>query len=309
MKGTTVTSNSAPAGPGLFEITRATGERAITNVRKLAGGPAAPGRALINTATVLLGLLDGGLFAVSLAAQYQYILHAKHQHWPAVIEAIALDAGMVIFSLLALGLARAGQSARIERALIVVCALGSAGMNYAAADVTSPRSVLAYTMPPVFLAIVTDRVIAVVRRHVLGMHADRSAWAAPGRATAAAARAAVLAVLYTLRLILAPAETTGGLRRMILAAAPLPPVPARTDNPYASGGPRTTAWPAVDRDAVITSLADEIRDAITAGERWQPDYPALMRATGRRRSWCEKAVRDARTAVFNTPDNPDGSPS
>ena len=63
------------------------------------------------------------------------------------------------------------------------------------------------------------------------------------------------------------------------------------------------------RDAVIARLADEIRDAIDAGERWQPDYPALMQATGRRRSWCEKAVRDARTAVFDTPDSPDGSPS
>ena len=63
------------------------------------------------------------------------------------------------------------------------------------------------------------------------------------------------------------------------------------------------------RDAVIARLADEIRDAIDAGDRWQPDYPALMQATGRRRSWCEKAVRDARTAVFDTPDSPDGSPS
>jgi hypothetical protein len=67
--------------------------------------------------------------------------------------------------------------------------------------------------------------------------------------------------------------------------------------------------PAVDRDAVIARLADEIRDAIDAGDRWQPDYPALMQATGRRRSWCEKAVRDARTAVFDSPDSPEGSPS
>ena len=58
---------------------------------------------------------------------------------------------------------------------------------------------------------------------------------------------------------------------------------------------------------MIARLADEIRDAIEAGDRWQPDYPALMQATGRRRSWCEKAVRDARTAVFDTPDV--GSPS
>ena len=34
-----------------------------------------------------------------------------------------------------------------------------------------------------------------------------------------------------------------------------------------------------------------------------------MTRTGYGRSWCEKAVRDARTAVFDTPDNPDGSPS
>ena len=119
---------------------------------------------------------------MSLAAQYQYIFHAKHQSWPAVIEAVALDAGMVIFSLLALGLARGRQAAPIERTLIVACALGSAAMNYGAADVTSARSVAAYVMPPVFLAIVTDRVIAVVRRHVLGMDGERSAWAALGRA-------------------------------------------------------------------------------------------------------------------------------
>jgi hypothetical protein len=56
----------------------------------------------------------------------------------------------------------------------------------------------------------------------------------------------------------------------------------------------------VDRAAVVAELADQIRDAIEAGERWQPDYPALMASTGRRRSWCEKAVREARTAAFRT---------
>ena len=99
---------------------------------------------------------------------------------PSAIEAIGLDVGMAVFSLLALGLAMAGQSARIERALIVVCAVASAGQNYAAADVTSPRSVAAYVVPPLFLALVVDRVVAVVRRHVLG-DAERSVWAAVGR--------------------------------------------------------------------------------------------------------------------------------
>ncbi len=54
---------------------------------------------------------------------------------------------------------------------------------------------------------------------------------------------------------------------------------------------------AVTREEIVAALTAEIRDAIEAGERWQPDYPALMRRTGFRRSWCEKAVRDARTAA------------
>jgi hypothetical protein len=233
-----VSINSVPPGPGLFEVTREDTGRLVTNVRKLAGGQAFPGRALINTAAILLGVLDAGLFAVSLAAQYQYIFRAKGERWPAVIEAVALDAGMVIFSLLALGLARAGQSARIERALILVCAAGSAAMNYAAADVTSARSVAAYVMPPVFLAIVTDRVIAVVRRHVLGMDAERSAWAALGRAALAVLAGLGKAVLYGLRLVLAPGSTLGGVRRCVLIATPLPGA-----LPAVLPGPDQTALP------------------------------------------------------------------
>ena len=174
------------------------------------GASRAPGSALVSAATVLLGLLAVGLFVVSLAAQYHYVFNAKHQVLPSVIEAVGLDAGMTIFSLLALGLARAGQSARIERALVIVCALGSAAMNYAAANDGSPRSVAAYVMPPVFLAVVVDRVVAVVRRHVLG-DTDRSAWTGAGRVA-----------LYLLRFVLAMPSTAKGLRRQVLIMAPLP---------------------------------------------------------------------------------------
>jgi hypothetical protein len=58
---------------------------------------------------------------------------------------------------------------------------------------------------------------------------------------------------------------------------------------------------AADRAALVTELADEIRDAISSGERWKPDYAALMARTGYLRSWCEKAVRDARTEAFSAP--------
>jgi hypothetical protein len=72
---------------------------------------------------------------------------------------------------------------------------------------------------------------------------------------------------------------------------------ART-NRRTGGGPGRGSE--VDRAALVAELADQIRDAIEAGERWQPDYAALIQRTGFRRSWCEKAVRDARTAAFRT---------
>ena len=226
-----MSTTNLPRFPGLFEVGRVNGERFVTNVRRLAGPDRAPGSALVSAATILLGLLAAGLFVVSLAAQYRYVFAVKHQSVPSAIEAVGLDVGMAVFSLLALGLAMAGQSARIERALIVICAVASAGQNYAAADVTSPRSVAAYVMPPLFLALVVDRVVAVVRRHVLG-DADRSVWAAVGRGLAAVAKGLGLVLLYLLRLVLAPPSTACGVRRWVLVLTPLPAagVPAEADD-------------------------------------------------------------------------------
>ena len=188
-----------------------------------------PGSVLVSVATVLLGLLAVGLFIVSLAAQYEFVLAQKHEAVPAVIEAVALDVGMTIFSLLALGLAMAGQPARTERGLIIACAAGSAAMNYAAANDRSPRSVAAFVLPPVFLAIVVDRVVAVVRRHVLG-DTDRSAWTGFGRV-----------VLYGLRFLLAAPTTAKGLRRWVLVATPLPDPSTAALSPVTSNVPALPA--------------------------------------------------------------------
>jgi hypothetical protein len=129
---------------------------------------------------------------------------------------------MLIFSLLALGLARAGLPAKVERGLILACAAGSGLMNYAAADPSSWRSVLAYIMPPVALAVVADRVISVVRRHYLGEAAEKSAWASLGRFLLGCARASGVLALYSLRFVLAPRSTASGARRWVLEATPLP---------------------------------------------------------------------------------------
>src|SRR5262249_37901376 len=164
------------------------GDHLLAGARKQRSGRT-PGGVLVAVAMGLLFLLGAGLFAVSLDAQYRYVFHAKHQSAASWIEALALDVGMAIFSLLALGLARAGKPARAERVLITVCAAASGVMNFAAANDTSLKSVLAYVMPPVFLAVVADRVVSVVRRHVLGEH-ERSPWLA-----------AAPLILYLVRLV------------------------------------------------------------------------------------------------------------
>jgi hypothetical protein len=222
-------TNKIPRGRGLFSIRDRKGNRLITNSRKivrLAGREKkahAPGAAMINVATALLAFLGAGLFYVSFSGQYSYLFAARHKTRPSLIEAGMLDTGMIVFTLLALGLSRAGKSSRTERALILACSIGSAGMNYAAADDASPRSVIAYTAAPVFLAIVIDRVVAVVRRHVLGMD-ESSAWTTAGGAVVKAARLAGLITRYSMRFTVDASATARGVRQGIINAAPLPEV-------------------------------------------------------------------------------------
>ena len=136
------------------------------NLRRPGAGRA-PGSVLIAVAAWLLALIGGGALFVSFSAQYAYLLAVRRQDAASVIEALLLDLLMIVFTLLALGLSRAGQSARAERTLILVCAAASAYMNVSAAMLASAGSVAAYAIAPVALAVVVDRVVAVIHRHVL----------------------------------------------------------------------------------------------------------------------------------------------
>ena len=114
--------STTPGGPGLREFGRPGGERVITSVRRRAGAGRAPGSVLIAVAAWLLALTGGGALFVSFSAQYAYIFTVRRQDAASVIEALLLDLLMVVFSLLALGLSRAGKSSRVERLLILGCA-------------------------------------------------------------------------------------------------------------------------------------------------------------------------------------------
>jgi hypothetical protein len=248
-------------------LNRPGGERRVT----LSGG-------LLVTASVLLAVLAVTQGYVSWHQQFVFDLAAKPgQHTASALEAIGLDSAAVIFAILGIALARLGRLARIERVLVALCSLGSMLMNLLGADLASPRSVAVYVMPPVLFASGADRLIAVIRRSALGRVPDeeerRSAWRVVG-----------VAGLYGLRFALAPAPTAVGLRRLVLAAAPLPaqelpkgtaaehtkPRPAR--QPVAPGrdGTKTSrllalaaerhdlpAVPLGDVSAIATALAPE----------------------------------------------------
>lgn len=207
------------------------------------------GAAFVNSATFGLGLQAAGLLYVTFSAQYQFILAQKGpgEQIASMIQALSLDSGMVIFSFLALGLAKQGKPARVDRALIVVCSLLSAGMNYAAARSDSWRSVAVYVIAPVFLAVITDRVIAGIRRHVLGDD-EPSVWAGFGRSARRAGLFAGMALLYLLRFALAPPSTWTGLRRWVLDTAR---VPEARNKPAAAALTLAPAAGALPAEAVL----------------------------------------------------------
>ena len=223
---------------------------------------------------------------MSFRAQFTFMYAVKHQDLPALIEALIADVAMVVCSLLALGMACAGQSAKVARLLVVVFAGLSAGMNYLAADVSSFRSVAVYVMPPVVFAVCTDQTVAVIRRHGLGI-AEDSAWTVLGRLVLAAVRLAGIILLYSLRFILAPAETATGLRRMVLNAAPLPgavqdrPVPeaaletAPVPESAPEAAPEMTPRPVLEAVPDIPARPQE-RPQVTPGKQPGPATPERL---------------------------------
>jgi hypothetical protein len=215
-------SSSSLLRPGPLAFRRSDGElprtsfdvkppRRLPAVRRKLSAEAA----LLAGACLLLAALAGTMGVVSWHAQFAYVYAVKHEHLASVLEALGLDAGAVIFSVLGIALARLGRQAAIERALVLACALGSCTMNLLGADLGSPRSVVVYVMPPLLFACGSDRLVAVVRRSALGLRegddSQRSAWLGAGRAA-----------LYGLRFMVAAPSTAAGVRRMLLDATPLP---------------------------------------------------------------------------------------
>jgi hypothetical protein len=214
------------------------------------------GGLLLAGASVLLAGLAVTMGAVSWHAQYAFVLAEKHQHTASALEALGLDAGAVIFSVLGIALARLGRRAVIERSLVVLCALGSAGMNLLGADLGSPRSIAVYVMPPLLFAASSDRFVAVIRRAALGADEDdegqRSSWRTAGRAA-----------MYGLRFVLAPPSTATGVRRMLLNATPLPALDAPAARPAIEATPEEPPGPGRHREPRAGTKTQEFLRLVT----------------------------------------------
>jgi len=179
-----------------------------------------PGTFMLVLASVLLLALAVAQGYVSYRAQFVFIHSAGKGRTPSTLEALGLDAAAAIFAFLGLAKARRGKRGHVERVLNVLCAFGSGFMNVLGADLSSPRSVAVYILPPVLYAATSDRLIATVAS-AYGIE-GRSMWGSAGRFLAGL-------VLYTVRLFLAPPSTATGLRRWVLNVTPLPEPPARPE--------------------------------------------------------------------------------
>jgi hypothetical protein len=207
------------------------------------------GGVLIAVAGLLLAALAVAMGIVSWHAQFAFVYAIKHQRLAASLEALGLDCGAVVFSILGIALARLPRRAVIERALVCICAAGSCAMNAAGSDLGSPRSVAAFIMPPVLFAVTSDRLISVIRRSALGpkddAEAQRSAWTLAGRAA-----------LYMLRFAVAPPSTTRGARQALLNATPLP---AATDAPAQLPAPSPAALATSSRPEVTAATSRPVK--------------------------------------------------
>jgi hypothetical protein len=133
---------------------------------------------------------------------------------------------------------------------------------------------------PVFLAIVVDRVVAVIRRHVQGAD-EGSAWTALGTAVVASASLAGMIVRYSLRFTVDALATSRGLRQGIINAAPLPEIepPAKVVSvvPDRPELPRLLCWctnplPCLAHGTVVPELPPTKKAALLVLYRGHKDY-------------------------------------
>ncbi len=196
--------------------------------------------AWLRAATAGLAVLAAAAAGVSFSAQYRMIFAAKPQAAVAGLEAAIPDAAALVFASLGIALALHGRRAVRARVLNVAAVGTSVFMNVLAAA-PGWRGAAIWAMPPVAYALASDTMIGVVRARALRRQHTTSAQVSQDEATPLALAGGAL--LWLLRLILAPVSTSTGFRHWVLEECPV--APGRTAHParvtrLSEGGSRTT---------------------------------------------------------------------
>ena len=176
--------------------------------------------AWLRAATAGLAVLAAAAAAVSFSAQYRMIFAAKQQPAVAGLEAAIPDAAALVFASLGIALALHGRRA-VRARLLNVAAVGTSVFMNVLAAAPGWRGAAIWAMPPVAYALASDTMIGVVRARALRRRQTTSAQLAEDEATPLALAGGAL--LWLLRLILAPASTAAGFRRWVLEECPVAP--------------------------------------------------------------------------------------
>jgi hypothetical protein len=171
-------------------------------------------------AMLALAVLAGAAAAVSWDAQYVLVRAVKHNPAIAALEAGIPDIGAVIFAALGIALALHGRRAIRARTLNVACVGISLAMN-ALASAPGWRDLAIWVMPSAIYALASDTLIGVVRAWVIARARHTGQALADDEPTPMAAIGG--AVLWLIRLALAPVSTIAGFRRWVIDECPAAP--------------------------------------------------------------------------------------
>jgi len=171
-------------------------------------------------AMLSLVVLAAAAAAVSWDAQYVLVRSARHSPAVAALEAGIPDIGAVIFAALGIALALHGRRAVRARVLNVGCVGISLAMN-ALASAPGWRDLAIWVMPSAVYALASDTLIGVVRAWVIARIRSTGSALAEDEPTPIALIGG--AVLWVIRLALAPVSTVAGFRRWVIDECPVAP--------------------------------------------------------------------------------------
>ena len=181
-----------------------------------------PDRALgwLRGAMLALAVLAVAAAVVSWDAQYVLVRAVKHNPAVAALEAGIPDIGAVIFAALGVALALHGKRAIRARTLNIACVGISLAMN-ALASAPGWRDLAIWIMPSAVYALASDTLIGVVRAWVIARARHTGQALADDEPTPMAAIGT--AILWLIRLGMAPVSTISGFRRWVIDECPSAP--------------------------------------------------------------------------------------